>query len=88
MAEEEGGIDDCTAIVCILQHGNRARRTGSLLPAEAAKISTAISRSAMKISHFRPCKPQVITGFVRALKAIRESVGGLCHAQAAFLPLI
>lgn len=47
LAEEEGGIDDCTAIVCILQQGSRARRTGSMPPLDAAKAATAISRSAL-----------------------------------------
>ena len=46
LAEEEGGIDDCTAIVCILQQGSRPRRTGSMLPVDAAKAATAVSRSA------------------------------------------
>ena len=45
LAEEEGGIDDCTAIVCILQQEGRSRRTGSMLPLDAAKAATAISRS-------------------------------------------
>ena len=45
LAEEEGGIDDCTAIVCVLQQGSRPRRTGSMLPTDAAKAASAISRS-------------------------------------------
>lgn len=48
LAEEEGGIDDCTAIVCILRQGDRAPPVGppvaSALPSEAAKGAGAISR--------------------------------------------
>ena len=57
LAEEEGGIDDCTAIVCILQQGGRARRTGSVLPTDAAKAATAISRSVLIVKTLRAPTP-------------------------------
>lgn len=81
LAEEEGGIDDCTAIVCILQHGSRARRTGSLLPLEAAK-ATAISRSLPQISPFRPCKAPV--KYVRAVPGSGSLSGGSAVPRLPF----
>ena len=45
LAEEDGGIDDCTAIVCILQHNPMPPHHISAESADASKAVGAISRS-------------------------------------------
>jgi len=70
LAEEEGGIDDCTAIVCMLQQGDRPRRTGSMLPSDASKAATSISRCESSLDRLRVPKrmanPSLTTLFVLA----------------------
>ena len=45
LAEEDGGIDDCTAIVCILHHKSMALHHMSSQSADVSKAVGAISRS-------------------------------------------
>ena len=45
LAEEDGGIDDCTAIVCILHHSPVPLHSSSAASADASKAVGAISRS-------------------------------------------
>ena len=45
LAEEDGGIDDCTAIVCIFHHRPMPLHHISTGSAEASKTIGAVSRS-------------------------------------------
>ena len=47
LAEEDGGIDDCTAIVCILHHRPMELQRNSTASADASKSIGAISRSSV-----------------------------------------
>ena len=55
LAEEDGGIDDCTAIVCILHHEPVPLHHISTGSAEAPKAVGAISRSStLYVPHLGP----------------------------------